>query len=56
MRWFNVITLFEVLAKFLDGEPLENPQLNSFFPVRGLLAQIDQENATRLDALVFLGL
>ena len=56
MRWFNLITLCEVLAKFLDGMPLVQPELMPFSPIRGLQAQIDEESVTRLEALAFLGL
>jgi len=56
MRWFNIITLCEVLSKFLDGRPLVQPQLMPFSPIHGLQAQIDEENVTRLEALAFLGL
>ena len=36
MRWFNIITVCEVLEKSLDGRPLEKPQLMRFSPIHGL--------------------
>jgi len=56
MRWFNIITICEILAKFLEGRPLETPQLMPFSPIHGLQAQIDQENVTRPETMAFLGL
>lgn len=56
MRWFNIITLCETLARFLDGKPLEQPELMPFSPIRGLQAKIDEESVSRLEALAFLRL
>lgn len=36
MHRSNVITICEVLTKFLDGRPLEKPQLMPFSPIHGL--------------------
>ncbi|OCJ65505.1 hypothetical protein A6U97_27680 [Agrobacterium tumefaciens] len=56
MRWFNIISLCEVLAKFLEGQSLENPELMPFSPIYGMQAQLDEENLTQQEAKVFLGL
>ena len=48
MRWFNLITLCEVLAKFFDRNLIKQPQLMRSSPMRGFQAQINEENVTRL--------
>ncbi|SCX35107.1 DUF4062 domain-containing protein [Agrobacterium rosae] len=55
LRWYNVITICEVLAKFLNGAPLAEPVLMPFSPIRDMQAELDEENVTRQEAMTFLG-
>ncbi len=56
LRWYNIISICEALAKFLAGKPLQHPELMPFSPIQGMQARLDKENLTRLETQTFLGL
>jgi hypothetical protein len=56
LRWFNIISICESLAKHLEGAPLQEPILMPFSPSAGMQEQIDQENVTSAEARIFLGI
>ncbi|WP_010657913.1 DUF4062 domain-containing protein [Brucella anthropi] len=55
LRWFNILSICEGLAKHLAGGSLELPTLMPFSPIKGMQQKLNDENLTSSEARSFLG-